>query len=139
MSGVFQNVDPPPPHRPASVYPPPRLWCGGRTHSLGGEGVGGQEFGRRQTLLCTLYYTSTLCFNPCFLSLSVELFISGPIKNKCAIVLLYFLLCLNPIYSADLPCSILICLQPYLASSVTVKSSYLPCSITAWFLFMHCI
>ncbi len=22
MSGVFQNIDPPPPHRPASVYPP---------------------------------------------------------------------------------------------------------------------
>jgi hypothetical protein len=23
MSGVFLNIDPPPPHRPASVYPPP--------------------------------------------------------------------------------------------------------------------
>jgi hypothetical protein len=23
MSDVFQNIDPPPPHRPASVYPPP--------------------------------------------------------------------------------------------------------------------
>jgi hypothetical protein len=23
MSGVFQNIDPPSPHRPASVYPPP--------------------------------------------------------------------------------------------------------------------
>jgi hypothetical protein len=23
MSGVFRNIDPPPPHRPASVYPPP--------------------------------------------------------------------------------------------------------------------
>jgi hypothetical protein len=22
MSGVFQNIDPPPPHRPASSYPP---------------------------------------------------------------------------------------------------------------------
>ncbi len=28
---------PPPLHRPASVYPPP-LWCGKRTHSLGGGG-----------------------------------------------------------------------------------------------------
>ncbi len=27
----------------------------GRTHLLGGEGVGGQSFGTRQTLLCTLY------------------------------------------------------------------------------------
>jgi hypothetical protein len=33
----------------------PHLWCGGRSHSLGGEGVGGQYFGRRQTLLCTLH------------------------------------------------------------------------------------
>jgi hypothetical protein len=23
MSGVFQSINPPPPHRPASVYPPP--------------------------------------------------------------------------------------------------------------------
>ncbi len=30
MSGVFRNIDPPPPHRPARVYPPPRLLCGGR-------------------------------------------------------------------------------------------------------------
>ncbi len=44
MSDVFQNIDPPIPSPPASVYPPPpptpRLWCGGRTHSLGGEGWG---------------------------------------------------------------------------------------------------
>ncbi len=41
---------------------PSRLWRGGRTHSLGEEGVGGgQYFGRRQTVLCTLYtYVSTL-------------------------------------------------------------------------------
>ncbi len=39
MSDVFQNIDPPHPHRSASV--PPRLWCGGRTHSLGGEWWGG--------------------------------------------------------------------------------------------------
>jgi hypothetical protein len=44
MSGVH-----PPP-------PPPRLWCGGRTHSLGGEGVGVQYFGRCQTQICTLLY-----------------------------------------------------------------------------------
>ncbi len=44
-SGGFQNIDPLPPHRPASVYlPPPCLWCGGRTHSLGGEGGGGSIF-----------------------------------------------------------------------------------------------
>jgi hypothetical protein len=54
MSGVFQNIDPPNPSPPGECVPP-RLWCGGRTHSLGGEGVGGQYFGRRQTQLCTLH------------------------------------------------------------------------------------
>jgi hypothetical protein len=39
MPGFFQNIDPPPPHHRASVYPPP-LVPGGRTHSLGGKGVG---------------------------------------------------------------------------------------------------
>jgi hypothetical protein len=39
MSSVFQNIDPPPPYPLASVYTP-RLWCGGRTHSLGGKGGG---------------------------------------------------------------------------------------------------
>ncbi len=45
----------PPPSPPGDcVYPP--LWCGGRTHSLGGGwGVGGQYFGRRETQLCTLH------------------------------------------------------------------------------------
>jgi hypothetical protein len=49
MSGVFQNIDPPPPHRPACVY------GAGEEHSLGGEGVGGQSFGRRQTQLYSLH------------------------------------------------------------------------------------
>ncbi len=39
MSGVFQNIDLPPPSPPGECVPF-RLWCGGRTHSLGGEGVG---------------------------------------------------------------------------------------------------
>ncbi len=43
-----------PPHRPASEYPL-RLCCGGRTHSLGKEGVGGQYFGRRHKLLYSTY------------------------------------------------------------------------------------
>jgi hypothetical protein len=42
MSGVFQNMDPPPPHRPASVYPPPLVlgvdtlagWRGGGGGSI---------------------------------------------------------------------------------------------------------
>jgi hypothetical protein len=44
MSGVFQNIDPPPPHRPASVYPPPLVWGGGHTRWVE-RGWGGQYFG----------------------------------------------------------------------------------------------
>jgi hypothetical protein len=40
MAGVFLNIDPPHPS-PPGVSVPPRLWCGGRTHSPGGEGGGG--------------------------------------------------------------------------------------------------
>jgi hypothetical protein len=42
MPCVFQNSDPPPPIA-RRVYTP-RLWYGGRTHLLGGVGVGGQYF-----------------------------------------------------------------------------------------------
>jgi hypothetical protein len=46
-------LTPHPPHRPASVHP--RLWCGGRTHSLDGEGGGGSIFWK--TPDTTLYST----------------------------------------------------------------------------------
>jgi hypothetical protein len=39
MSVVFRNIDPRTPLTARRVYTP-RLWCGGRTHSLGGEGWG---------------------------------------------------------------------------------------------------
>jgi hypothetical protein len=41
-----------------STPPPPRLWCGGRTHSLGGEGVGGQylEDARHSSVLYVCKY-----------------------------------------------------------------------------------
>jgi hypothetical protein len=54
MSGVFQNIDLPP--APASVYPP-RLWCGGRTHSLGGEEGWGTIFWK--TLDICKYFVAT--------------------------------------------------------------------------------
>jgi hypothetical protein len=61
MSCVFQNIDPHPPLRPSSVYPPPRLcWGGGHTRRLERE-VGGQYFGRRKTQLCTLPISNPLC------------------------------------------------------------------------------
>jgi hypothetical protein len=55
MSGVFRNIDPPPPHRPASVYVPPAFGAGGGHTRWMERGWGGQLFGRRQTLHFTLY------------------------------------------------------------------------------------
>jgi hypothetical protein len=48
VSGVFRTIDPPPPLHPASVSSPRTK--GWRYTLTGGEGVGGQYFGRRQTL-----------------------------------------------------------------------------------------
>jgi hypothetical protein len=48
-----------PPHRPPSV-PPPRLWCGGRTHSLGGERGGGSIFWKTRDTALYSTYVSTL-------------------------------------------------------------------------------
>ncbi len=50
VSDVFQNIDPPPPLHPASALAGGALIGAGVTHSPGGEGVGGQYFGRRQIL-----------------------------------------------------------------------------------------
>ncbi len=60
MSGVFKNIDPPPPHRPASVSSP-RPWCGGRTHSLGREWGGGSIFWKTPVTALYSTYASTLC------------------------------------------------------------------------------
>jgi hypothetical protein len=49
------NIDPPPPLHPASV---------GGTHSPGGDGVGGQYIGRRQTLDWPLTVIISLRFAP---------------------------------------------------------------------------
>jgi hypothetical protein len=63
MSDVFRNIDPPPPHRPASVSPPPAL-VRRRTHSLGGDGwgrgVNSSEDARHCSVLYSIY-VSTLC------------------------------------------------------------------------------
>jgi hypothetical protein len=49
VSDVFRTIDPLPPLHPASVSSPPPQRRGD-THSPGDKGVGGQYFGRRQTL-----------------------------------------------------------------------------------------
>jgi hypothetical protein len=52
MSLVFQNIDPPSIPLSALRVPPPPPTNAGEvhsTHSPGGEGVGGQFFGRRET------------------------------------------------------------------------------------------
>ncbi len=41
MSGVFQNIDPPPSHRPACVYPHPAFGAGGGHTRWVERGVGG--------------------------------------------------------------------------------------------------
>ncbi len=53
-------LTPHPPHRPASVYPPP-LWCGGRDTLARGRRGGGSIF--RKTPYTAQYsiYVSTLC------------------------------------------------------------------------------
>ncbi len=63
MSGVFQNIDPHPPHRPASVYPPPLVR--GRPHSLGGIGGWGSivlEDARHSSVfyICKYFVTLTI-------------------------------------------------------------------------------
>jgi hypothetical protein len=58
MAGVFQNIDPPPPT--ARRVCTPRLWCGGRTHSLGGEGDGGSIFWKTSDTALYSTYVSTL-------------------------------------------------------------------------------
>jgi hypothetical protein len=54
MSGVFRNIDPPPPHRPPSVY---AFGAGvGHTRWLErGWEVNSSEDARHCSLLCTLY------------------------------------------------------------------------------------
>jgi hypothetical protein len=53
MSGVFQNIDPPPPHRPASVSSPPPLLRGEDTLAgwRGGLGVNILEDARHCSVL----------------------------------------------------------------------------------------
>jgi hypothetical protein len=48
MSLVFQNIDPPPPLRPASVSSPPTN--AGGTHLPGGEGGGGSIFWKMRNI-----------------------------------------------------------------------------------------
>ncbi len=48
MSGVFQNIDPPPPHRSASVYPP--------EEGRGGWGVNILEDARHSSVLYICKY-----------------------------------------------------------------------------------
>jgi hypothetical protein len=57
MSGVFQNIDPPPPHRPASVYPLPAFGAGEDT--LAGWRGGGGSIVRKTP--DTALYSTYIC------------------------------------------------------------------------------
>jgi hypothetical protein len=60
MSGVLRNIDPPPPHRPASVYPPAFDAGGGHTRWVKrGWGVNSSEDARHCSVL--YIYVSILC------------------------------------------------------------------------------
>ncbi len=60
MSGVFHNIDPHPPLRPASVYP--RLWYGGGGYTRCVErGVGRSIFWKTPDTALYPTYVSTLC------------------------------------------------------------------------------
>jgi hypothetical protein len=58
MSCVFQNIDPTPPHRPASVYPPPLVR--GEDTLAGWKGGGGSIFWRTPDTALYSTYVSTL-------------------------------------------------------------------------------
>ncbi len=62
MSVVFQNIDPPPPHRPASVYPPP-LVRGEDTFAgwRGGWGVNISEDAKDSSVLYICRYFVVPC------------------------------------------------------------------------------
>ncbi len=55
MSGVFQDIDPPPLSPHGECVLPAFVACGGHTRWVE-RGVAGQYFVRRQTQLCTLQY-----------------------------------------------------------------------------------
>jgi hypothetical protein len=57
MSGVFQNIDPPPPtpSPPGECVPAHAFGAGGGHTRWVERGLGGQSFERRQTLFCTLH------------------------------------------------------------------------------------
>ncbi len=66
MSLVFQNIDPHTPLNARRLWGTPRLWCGGRTHSLGGEGGWGVnilEDARHSSVLyiCKYFVGSNHC------------------------------------------------------------------------------
>jgi hypothetical protein len=61
MSGVFQNIDPP--HRPASVYPPPLVRGEDKLAGLKGGGRGSIFWKKPDTALYSTY-VSTLCLVP---------------------------------------------------------------------------
>ncbi len=62
MSRLFQNIDPPSPSPPGECEP--RLCCGGRTHSPGGEGGGGSIFLKTRDIGLASYSNNLSTFMP---------------------------------------------------------------------------
>jgi hypothetical protein len=75
MSGVFRNIDPPPPHPLASAYPPPYGAGGGHTRWVeAGWGVNSSEDGRH----CSVLYICKLTQN----CQSIMIFMSEPLRYE---------------------------------------------------------
>ncbi len=96
MSGVFQNIDPPPPHRPATVYVPPAFGAGGgHTRWVErGWGINISEDARHSSVL----YVSTLCTYHSLLLGTVMMCISFG-NNVILAVLQFFLGKYSPVLS----------------------------------------
>jgi hypothetical protein len=61
MSGVFRNINPPPPHRPASVYlPPPAPMVRGEDTLAGWKG-GSRVNSSEDARHCSALYMLVLC------------------------------------------------------------------------------
>ncbi len=86
MSGVFRNIDPPPPHRPASVYPPPASGAGGGHTRWVMRGWGSIVNSSEDARHCKYFVVSTLTKDIFLLNLNFRHF-----HKMCSVNMLSFL------------------------------------------------
>jgi hypothetical protein len=85
MSGVFQNIDPPPPSPPGECVPP--AFVAGGTHSLGGDWGGGSIFCKTpdtalySTYVSTLWYSDYIKTNTIYLTNTVLMVLHKTLRS----------------------------------------------------------